>query len=190
MPVAETLGVAASIIAIVQISKTIISACHFYIDAADGASSDLRAILIEVSALKGIAKGLQYLTQPNVTSSALLDQLATVTGPIEGCKKNLGELEKLFPRPSAQSSSNGRRPKRRKLDAARAALAWPLKAGTAKKLLQEIMQYKTTINLALTTEFLYVSMLCLPFGANLFLSHDIKDVKQRTEQIQDLLNGK
>jgi hypothetical protein len=72
MPIAETLGVVGSIIAIVQISKTVISLCQFYIDTVDGASSDLRVILIEVSALNGIAKSLQYLTQPNVANSALL----------------------------------------------------------------------------------------------------------------------
>jgi len=151
MPVAETLGVVASIIAIVQISKTIISSCQLYIDAIDGAPSDLRVILIEVSTLKGIAKSLQYLTQPNVANSALLNQLTEVTGPIEGCKNALKELEGLFP-PAAVSTKN-KGSKRRKLNTAAAALAWPLKAGKAKKLLQEIVQHKTTINLALTAEF-------------------------------------
>ncbi|KAF2800547.1 hypothetical protein K505DRAFT_263715 [Melanomma pulvis-pyrius CBS 109.77] len=169
MPVTETLGVVGSIIAIVQISKTIISACQFYIDAVDGASSDLRVILIEISALKGIAKSLQYLTQPNVANSALLNQLSAVTGPIEGCNKALKDLETLFP--SAAVSIYGKRSKQRKLDAAVAALAWPLKSGKAKRLLQEIIQHKTTINLALTAEFV----------------QDLKDVKQKVEQIRDLL---
>ena len=190
MPVAETLGVVGSIIAIVQISKTIISLCQFYIDAVDGASSDLRVILIEVSTLKGIAKSLQYLTRPNVANSALLNQLAAVTGPIEGCKKALNELETLFP--PAAVSMNGQRSKRRKLDASVAALAWPLKRGKAKKLLQEIIQHKTTINLALTAEFVYASILCLLVGlwSDLLHSHDLKDVKRKAEQIQNLLTGK
>ena len=173
MPVAETLGVVGSIIAIVQISKTIISLCQFYIDAVDGASSDLRVILIEVSTLKGIAKSLQYLTRPNVANSALLN-----------------ELETLFP--PAAVSMNGTRSKRRKLDAAVAALAWPLKRGKAKKLLQEIIQHKTTINLALTAEFVYASILCPLVGlwSDLLHSHDLTDVKQKAEQIQNLLTGK
>ncbi|CAO2647508.1 Nn.00g084300.m01.CDS01 [Neocucurbitaria sp. VM-36] len=171
MPVAETLGVVGSIIAIVQISKTIISCCHFYIDVVDGAQPDLRVILIEVSTLKGIAESLQYLTQPHVASSILLEQLVTVTGPVEGCKKALKELETLFP-PAVVSANGQRSKKRRKLDAALTALAWPLKAGKAKKLLQEIMQHKTTINLALTAEFV----------------QDLKDVKRKAEKIQDLLN--
>jgi hypothetical protein len=155
MPIAEALGVVSSIIAIVQISKTIIPSCQFYIDAVDGASSDLRVILIEVSAVKGIAKSLKYLTQPNVGNSALLSQLAEVTGPIEGCKNALEELEALFP--SEAISVNGPKSKRRKLNTVVAALAWPLKKGKAKKLLQEIIQHKTTITLALTAEFVYVS---------------------------------
>lgn len=155
MVAAETLGVVSGIIAIVQISKTIISICQFYIDAVDGASSDLQVILIEVSTLKAIAKSLQYLTRPNVANSALLNQLDAVAGPIEGCKKALQELEKLFPPTSVSTNSQGS--KRRRLQAAAAALAWPLKQGRAKKLLQEIIQYKATINLALTAEFVYVS---------------------------------
>ncbi|KAF1850095.1 uncharacterized protein K460DRAFT_300801, partial [Cucurbitaria berberidis CBS 394.84] len=83
--------------------------------------------------------------------------------------KALKELETLLP--PAAVSVNGQSSKPRKLDAAVAALAWPLKTGKAKKLLQEIIQHKTTINLALTAEFV----------------QDLKDVKQKTEQIQDLL---
>ncbi|KAF2260240.1 hypothetical protein CC78DRAFT_523537 [Lojkania enalia] len=169
MPVAETLGVIGSIIAIVQISKTIISFCRSYIDGIDGAPSDLRVILIEISALKGIAKSLQYLTQPNIANSALLNQLAAVAGPIEGCKKALKELETLLL--PAESSKIDQRLKGRKLNVATAALWWPLKAGKAKKLLQEIMQHKATINLALAAEF----------------TQDLKEVKQKTEEIQTLL---
>jgi hypothetical protein len=153
MPVAETLGVVGSIIAIVQISQAVISFCQFYIDAVGGASSDLRAILVEVSTLKGIAESLKYLTRPNVANSALLNQLAAITGPVEGCKKALKELETLFP--PAVVSANDQRSKQRKLDAVVVALAWPLKRGKAKKLLQEIIQHKTTITLALTAEFVY-----------------------------------
>lgn len=152
----EALGAVGSIIAIVQISKTIISVCQYYIDAADSASSDLRYILIEVSAVKGIAKSLQYLTELSVTNSALLDQLAAVSGPIKGCENALKELEALFP--PAAVSVNGQRSKRGRLETAVTALAWPSKIGKAKKLLQEIMQHKTTINLALTAEFVYVQV--------------------------------
>jgi hypothetical protein len=87
-----------------------------------------------------------------------LDQLADVTGPIEGCKTALGELENLFP--SKHVSGQGSKSKRRKLDAAAATLAWPLRAGRAKKLLQEIMQHKATINLALTADFVYAAGRC------------------------------
>jgi len=155
MPVVETFGLVGSIIAIVQISKTIVSLCQFYIGAVKDASTDLRVIYIEVSTLKGIAKSLQYLTQPNIANSALLEELAAVTGPIEGCRKALKELETLLPPVAA--SVNGKGSKRRKLKDATKVLAWPLKASKAKKLLQEIIHYKTTINLALTAEFVYVS---------------------------------
>jgi hypothetical protein len=87
---------------------------------------------------------------------------------------------------------NGQRSKRRKLNVAVAALAWPLKREKAKKLLQDIIQHKTTINLALTAEFVYASILCPLVGSwsDLLCSHDLKDVRQKTEQIQTLLTGK
>ena len=75
-------------------------------------------------------------------------QLAANTGPIEGCLKALKQLEEVFP----QATTAVKGQKRRKLAVAREALAWPLRAGKAKNLLQEIIQHKTTINLALTTE--------------------------------------
>lgn len=163
MHVAETLGVVSSTIAIVQISQTIISVCQFYIDAVNGVSSDLRVILIEVSALKGIAESLQFLTKPNIANSGLLNELAAIMGPIDGCKKALEELERLFP--PAAVSIRGQRSKRQKLDVPAVVLAWSLKAAKAKKLLQEIMQHKTTIDIALTAEFVYASVLCLLLGS-------------------------
>lgn len=154
----EALGLVASVIAIVQISSKIVSLCQFYIGSIDGAPQELRVILIEVSTLKAIAESLQYLTQPDVSSSDLLKQLADVEGPIEGCKKALKELEKLLPPQPA--TGNGPSSKRRKLDTAAKTLGWPFIAGRAKKLLQEIMQHKATINLALTANFAYVSSRC------------------------------
>lgn len=147
-----------SINEIVQISKSIISCCHFYIDGVKEAPSDLRVILIEVSALKGIAKSLQYLTKPGIASSMLLDQLTSLNGPIGGCKKALTELEKLIP--VTAGPPDRRMSKRQRIDAAVTALAWPLKTEKAKRLLQEIMQHKATINLALAAEFVYVQRAC------------------------------
>ncbi len=49
----EALGVAASIIAVVQISVQVINTCTKFIEALGDAPKDLRLILIEVSALRG-----------------------------------------------------------------------------------------------------------------------------------------
>ena len=68
-------------------------------------------------------------------------------GPIEGCRVAIARLEKLFPSDCVPSGSGGL--KRRKV---MTALAWPLKQNKANTLLRELVQHKTTINLALTTE--------------------------------------
>ena len=147
---AEVIAVGASVIAIIQIADRIIGQCKFYIETARDAPSDLRLILIETSALKNILENLNFLTACDGPLSAATRSISGADGPIEGCLRTVAELEKLFPldasRTTGQKSS-----KRRRLDAVLTALAWPLKESKARKLLDEIMRYKATISLALTT---------------------------------------
>jgi hypothetical protein len=75
-------------------------------------------------------------------------------GPVEGCLRAIKEIEALFPSiysiPKESKSSS----KRRKMQNVWAVLAWPFKEEKARKLLERLTQYKTTINLALSTESL------------------------------------
>lgn len=149
---AEVIAVGASVIAIVQISDRIIGFCKFYIETARDASSDLRATLLELSMLKTIFENLNFLTEYRNGVSSTASTLCGKDGPIEGCRRSITELEKLFPRDCIQNGS-----KRKKIKSTFAALAWPLKETKAKKLLDEITRYKTTIILALTTDSMYVT---------------------------------
>jgi hypothetical protein len=152
MPVVETIAVVASIIAIIQISDQVISSCKFYIQAASDTPSELRAILVEISTLKSVLESLQFLETCAHAAPALWKHLSGQDGPIEECRRSITDLEKLFPAdkfPVAGSLSGS---KRRKVQRVRISLAWPLKARRARELLQIIIQQKTIINLALTTE--------------------------------------
>lgn len=140
----------ASVIAIIQITDRIISLCKFYIGTARDAPSDLRLILIETSTLKTILENLNFLSACNDPLSEATGRISGPDGPIEGCLRTATELEKLFPADAAQTTSR-RNGKRRKLDSVLTALAWPLKESKARKLLDEMARYKTTISLALTT---------------------------------------
>lgn len=137
-------------IAIIQIADRIIGLCKFYIETARDAPSDLRIILIETSALKTILENLNFLTACDGPDSTAARRISGADGPIEGCCRTVTELEKLFPSDSVRT--RGRKgSKRRMLNSALTALAWPLKESKARKLLDEMMRYKTTISLALTT---------------------------------------
>ncbi|KAH7217616.1 hypothetical protein BKA60DRAFT_609404 [Fusarium oxysporum] len=120
---AEVLGVVASAIAVIQISKEIISLCKFYIEAlSSDAPTSLRAVLIEVSTLRSVLEGLEFISKCETFTPALQNRLAASDGPIEGFQATFAKL------------------------------AWPLKQGQVQDLLQQISRHKDGIQLALTTE--------------------------------------
>ena len=148
---AEVIAIGASAIAIIQITDRIVSLCKFYIETVKGAPSDLRAILVETSALKTIFENLQFLAACDDGVSNIASALSGVDGPIEGCLRSVTQLEKLFPSDWSKITGQGRS-KKQKVKATLTALAWPLKESKARKLLDEVMRYKTCINLAITAE--------------------------------------
>lgn len=137
-------------IPIIQIVDRVIAQCKFYIETARDAPSDLRAILVETSALKSILENLSFLSACDGPLSAATRHVTGADGPIEGCLRTAAELEKLFPLDTPKSTG-WKSSKRKRLGSALTALAWPLKESKAHKLLDEMTRYKTTISLALTT---------------------------------------
>jgi hypothetical protein len=148
---AEVVALASSVIAIIQIADRVVELCKFYIETAHDAPSDLRAILIETSTIKTILENLQFLISCNGGISTTPNGLSHIVGPIKGCRSAITEMEKLFPSDYAQGTSE-KKNKRQKVKTTLTALAWPLKERKARKLLEKMIQYKTTINLVLTTE--------------------------------------
>lgn len=152
---AEVVALMASVIAVIQLSDRVIQLTKYYIEASSETPSDLRVILVEISMISAILKSLEYLHQCDHLTPALWSQIAGTDGPIEGCRRSITELEKLFPSDSiALPAPTGfaSRSKKRRVKALVATLAWPLKAGRARDLMQKIAQYKAMLNLALTTE--------------------------------------
>lgn len=148
----EALGVVASVISVVQISERIISICKEYVAVIKDAPSDLRKILIEVGGVKSTFDVVQILASRDDVDEqlGLLQSLSAPNGPIEGCRRALVELEKLFPKSTDISNTR----KRQKLAPNLTTLAWPFKRHHAVRLIDEISQYKLTISLALSAETL------------------------------------
>ena len=160
---AEAVGLAASIIAVVQLSGAIIKICKGYIEGVEGYPTELRSITIEISTLKAIFENLEFLSGCDKTTSPLLNQLDGEDGPVKGCYRVLASLLELFPNSSqAQITQSGNNPsalpaspirkKRRVFTETLDRLAWPLKAGRARQLTSQLAQYKLTITVTLSLE--------------------------------------
>ncbi|KAF5012593.1 hypothetical protein FDECE_1360 [Fusarium decemcellulare] len=145
--------VAASVIAIIQISDTVLRACKSYIDAFQDYPKDLRLIYVDISSIKAIFEALNFFDPDDSQDSAVLAALLRPDGPVEGCKRAIGELNQLLPRAVPQIKT--RKSKRQKLDAALVALAWPLKCDKARRLLDELNSYKATISMAFTGQLMH-----------------------------------
>lgn len=140
----EPVGFVASIIATVQVADRVIGLCKRLLEATRDAPADIRLILVEVSTVKSILDNLNFLSSCSQGPTAL-DSLVGDGGPVEGCRRSIRELEGLLetdPFPDSQS----------KTKAVLAVLSWAMKEAKAKKVLDQLREYKSTINLALASE--------------------------------------
>lgn len=145
---AEAIALGSSIIAVIQISDRIIGLTKQYIEAVQDAPRDLHVMRIEISTLKAIFESLKLFYDSERFLSNNLQSLDGQNGPIEGCRRSLSNLERLLG-PNVDTTVQG---KRRKIQTTLNSLAWPLKENKARKLLGEVLQYKITIDLALSSE--------------------------------------
>jgi hypothetical protein len=150
---AEILGVVASILTVLQISKDVASTCRSYILTVKDCPNDFRLMYIEIGTLEVIFDGLSFLDDENPDDSQILEKLRGADGPVEGCKEAMERLKLLIP-PLSLPNATVNRNKRQKIRPIIDKLAWPLKAARAEKLLNEIMRHKSTINVALQGQFL------------------------------------
>ncbi len=165
---AEAIGLAASVIAVVQLSGAIAKVCKGYIEGVQDYPNDLRRVLVEVSMLKALFEDLDFLEDCETASSPILSKLDGKDGPIEGCRRILTELCNELPAAEFSSTTTNTvgtqgnslckppRKKRRVVQEALDRLAWPLKSNKVQKLLGELAQHKSTITMAFSSELMLV----------------------------------
>ena len=139
------------IIAVVQAADRIAQLCRYYIGAVDDYPKDLRSILIETSTLKALLENIKFLIDSDGGSSPMLKSLGGEEGPIAGCQRTISEVELLFPAASVNMTQEA---KRKRVKATLAQLAWPFRQEKARVLLAQLVQHKTTINTAVSSETL------------------------------------
>ncbi|KAK0721765.1 hypothetical protein B0T26DRAFT_192499 [Lasiosphaeria miniovina] len=163
----DALSLAASVIAVVQISGRLIKLCKDYMEAIQDVPADLRTMLVEISTLKGLFDSLHILID-TVTLSQDSDSLQA---PVNACRQVLSDLEELLDSKGIQGlSSNGARTS---MSTAWAALAWPRKKSRAKTMMGQLDIYRSTINLVLTAD----------------IANEIKALRVQVETLDDKLSS-
>lgn len=143
---AEVLGIAGSIIAVIQISEQVVSVCYQYFTTARDATEDIRHIIDVVSGLKSILTNLQTLINANAARQDTQLQLDSLNEPLNACKADLLKLETRLCIKIDRSLSN------------RARLMWPFKKKEIDEILQGVEKHKTTFILALSGDILQTSL--------------------------------
>lgn len=132
----DPLSATASIIAVIQISGTVLSACYHYIASVNDAPRDIEWVISEVGSLKSILDNLKELVCIIGDHSALSKALGADNGPLKTCESALKVLSDKL-----SVLANVSRPLSR--------LTWPLKEKTVHKILEVIQKQKNTLILAL-----------------------------------------
>lgn len=148
---ADPISLAAGAIAVIQVADRVLGLCRSYIDAFQNAPRDLHAILTETAALKSIFQQLLSFNNEDAVPSPMLKHLLDNDGPVHRCRACVAELEVQLGSERLNIGQDGQA-KRRKIKPTLTSLAWPMKEGKVKRILDEMLRHKATIDLALSSE--------------------------------------
>ena len=153
---AEGLALAASVIAVLQITNTVISVCYDYSATAKGASSQLVRIRSELESLRNVlqqleplAKQAELVSPTEPATETKLPAFAQLCGPEGLLHYCLTEVKELEHRLKTPSWCDGFGPKRRALVQ---VLQWPMKEADTEKKLKQIARLKDSLILALNAD--------------------------------------
>lgn len=154
---AEGLALAASVVAVLQITKSVLSVCYGYRAAAKDVSWELSSVVAEMESLRNVLQTLEPLAEqaeladPN--AGTRLPTLTLLCGPQGLLQHVLNEVTRLNKRLKTPSWSDKFGPKRK---AFIQALRWPLNKAETEEALVNIERFKDTFTLALTADEAYV----------------------------------
>ena len=141
MIMAEPLSLVASLIAVVQISGSVISCCYEYHKGVKNAPKDLLRVINEVAGLRNVVERLiTLIDDENLASHKYLSTLADIAsanGPLELCQHDLGSLRIKLEAPVNEWKALGKR------------LTWPLQEKDATKILTSVYRVKSLLETAL-----------------------------------------
>lgn len=149
--VMDPLSITASLIAILQISGTVISALYEYRKGVKHASKDAAKIIEELNSLRDVLESLLSVAEKEESVAeetsrlSTFRQLAKPNGEFERCKATLVALNSRL-----QPESGWK--------ALKQALVWPLKEAEVKNTLDDLQRSKSTLHFALSTDQAVVTL--------------------------------
>lgn len=148
----DPLSVVGALIAVLQLSGTIISHCYDYRKSLRSAPRDLARMLEEVSDLRNVLERLVRLIDDDVASGRgylpSVGEMTRKNGPLERCQSDLESINASLESPLSEWKAFGKR------------LAWPLQEKDLLKSLETIKRTKSLIESALTIDNSYVPSKC------------------------------
>lgn len=150
---AEGLALAASVIAVLQLTNSVVSVCYDYAAAASGSSWELTQVTADLESLRGVLQRLEPLAKQVQFARNRSDKvlpafagLCKPNGPLEVCLKEIQQLERKLKSPAW---AEGFGPKSKALVQ---SLRWPLKSKDTEKTLLQINRCKDILSLALRAD--------------------------------------
>jgi hypothetical protein len=140
----DGLSVAASIIAVIQISGQVIDLCHTYYSEVKEARTDIQRLRDEMTSLRDVLSKLADLAKAfGSTELSIFGLLNQPDGPVQQClTDSIALVAKLNPGPGKDKMRQfGWR-----------ALRWPFSSKDVDKAITAIGRHKSTFNLALTAD--------------------------------------
>jgi hypothetical protein len=154
----EGLGIAASIIAVLQVTGKIVAICYDYRAAASDGTWELPRVIDEITGLRNVLETLERLASeaesPNADARARLPTLRLLCKPRDGegrallemCFEDLEKLKDKLEPPKWMGPEGSRR------RALGQALKWPMSRADTIKMLETVGRFRDMLNLALTAD--------------------------------------
>jgi hypothetical protein len=132
------------VIAVLQLTGTVINICYNYQIGARNASKDVERIIDQLKSMRDVLERLSTIINSENTGevsrlSSTSKLLSGFNGPLSQCESELLTLQKKLALGS-------------KWKVVGQALTWPLKEGDVKKTLAALERNKATLTLALTAD--------------------------------------
>lgn len=136
----DPLSITGTLIAVVQITTSVISICYDYRSAVASASREVVQLTESLNSLKEVLESLLRLIETTKAGElSTVELLAKDGGTLQSCQAELERLRgKLEPEKGWRKLRN--------------SLVWPLKEGEMRRALEALERWKSTMQLALSAD--------------------------------------